>query len=280
MKSKDRNNVHLDILSTRLREVREENNLTQLELAKKVNERGTVKITTEKINYCELNIEGRKLQIEELVEIADILNVSIDYLTGRTQSKTNAVSNGLSDKRNEMIAEWGDDTLGVIDMLIQKFNDEEIIIDLKAYVFISYVTTNILSGTLLNIEEKVKENSNISHLETQQMAFLKDYINYFEKQKTTCYRTAWGIVDRHKRVFVEAEEECEKILSYNNNKDVEINFSKIMTLNLVWDLFKVTLKNGLEERIKVTLDKIVKTTSKDNKYFNKIKKFFKEVNYQ
>lgn len=278
MKSKDRNNVHLNILATRLREVREEKGITQLELAKKVNERGVIKITTEKINYCELNIEGRKLQIEELAEIAEVLDVSTDYLLGKTQSRTNATNNGLSDFTNSTIALWGNDTLGVVDMLISQYNDRGIISELKTYLFVTYVTTNIMKETIESIEDKVKRNVNITHLETQKIAFLKEYINYFEHQKTQFYNIVAVLADKHKSKFKGAIAECDKILEYNNDKSVQINFAKLIIINIPFELFKTRLKSELQKRMEIALDGMVEKTRTDNKYFNKIKKFFNDAN--
>lgn len=279
MKNKDRNNVHLNILATRLREVREEKGIKQFELAKKVNDRGIVKITTEKINYCELNIEGRKLQIEELAEIAEVLNVSTDYLLGRTESKNNKSNNGLSDLTNETIALWGNDTLGVVDMLIQQYNDSGIVTELKTYLFVTYVTTNILKDTIESIEDKVNRNIDITHLETQKIAFLKEYIKYFEYQKTQFYHMVAVLSDRHRSKFESAIAECDKILKYNNDRSVQINFAKLITINIPFELFRNHLKPELQKRMDITLDDMVEKTRTDNKYFNKIKKFFNEVNH-
>ena len=279
MKSKDRDNIHLNLLATRLREVREENNLSQLELAKKVNERGIVKITTEKINYCELNIEGRKLQIEELVEIAEVLNVSTDYLLGRTQSRKNATDNGLSDFTNATIALWGNDTLGVVDMLIQSYNDRGIVADLKTYLFVAYVTTNIFGDTIESIEDKVNKHADITHLETQKIAFLKDYIKYFETQKTQFYNMLAVLADKYRNKFESAIIECENILQYNSNKDIKIDFSKLIKVNFPFELFRNHLKSELQKLMNISLEEMVEKTGTDNKYFNKIKKYFNEVNH-
>ncbi|MCQ4925044.1 helix-turn-helix domain-containing protein [Tissierella carlieri] len=62
-----------------LRELREEKDLTQVELAKKLN------ITSQSLSQCEL---GKRLPDIEMINIlADFFNVSIDYLVGRTNIK-------------------------------------------------------------------------------------------------------------------------------------------------------------------------------------------------
>lgn len=277
MKQETRKNEYFDILSARLREIREAKGISQANLAKMVNARKKVKITTEKINYCELNIAGRKLQLEDLAEIAEVLNVSMDYLMGRTQSETNSTNNGLSDITNEMIAQWGNDTLGVVDMLIQRYNYESVITDLKTYLFVTYVATNILGDTIQGIEEKVKNKKDITHLETQKIDFLKEYIQYFGNQKTTFYRQVAVLADKHKESFEKAVEECEKILQYNSNKDIEINFGKLISINFALDLFRKQMRPELQDRMSVSLENMVETTRNDKRFFNKIKKYFREV---
>lgn len=277
MEQRNRKNEYFDILSARLREEREKQGISQADLAKMVNARKRVKITTEKINYCELNITGRKLQLEDLAEIAEVLNVSMDYLMGRTQSETNSTNNGLSDSTNEMIAQWGNDTLGVVDMLIQRYNYESVITDLKTYLFVTYVATNILGDTIQGIEDKVKNKKNITHLEIQKVEFLKNYIQYFGDQKTTFYRFVAVLADKHKDSFERAVAECEKILQYNSNKDIEINFGKLISINVSLELFRKQMRPELQDRMYISLDNMVETTSNDKRFFNKIKKYFREV---
>lgn len=76
--------------------------MSQQELATKMN------IKREKINRIENNTEGRNLSINELNKIADIFNVSTDYLLGRVESRS--IDNtelskelGLTDKSIENI---------------------------------------------------------------------------------------------------------------------------------------------------------------------------------
>ncbi|AUM89149.1 transcriptional regulator [Clostridium botulinum] len=74
----------------RLKELREEKELTQEELGKLLNvSRQTVS------GYEAENIEPN---INNLVRLADIFNVSLDYLLGRTKERYNL---NLKDKKNK-----------------------------------------------------------------------------------------------------------------------------------------------------------------------------------
>ncbi len=65
-----------NILSTRLKECRKEKGLTQIQVA-------TYCDITEKA-YQNYELMTREPKLEILIRIADLFNVSLDYLTGRT----------------------------------------------------------------------------------------------------------------------------------------------------------------------------------------------------
>ena len=66
------------IFQTRLKEERKINGLTQKQMAEKLE----LAVRTY-INYEQKGANGRQPDLELLVKMADILNVSIDYLLGR-----------------------------------------------------------------------------------------------------------------------------------------------------------------------------------------------------
>ena len=68
-----------NILSTRLKECRKEKGLTQIQVA-------TYCDITEKA-YQNYELMTREPKLEILIRIADLFNVSLDYLTGRTDIK-------------------------------------------------------------------------------------------------------------------------------------------------------------------------------------------------
>ena len=62
----------------RLRDLREDNDLTQTQLVKKLN--------MHKTTYTNYEQGKRDLPLEVAIKIADFYNVSLDYLAGRTNT--------------------------------------------------------------------------------------------------------------------------------------------------------------------------------------------------
>lgn len=69
----------LEILSKRLKELRIENNYSQYEIANLI---GIAQVT-----YSHYELGGRSISIQNLVKIAQIYNVSTDYLIGISDDK-------------------------------------------------------------------------------------------------------------------------------------------------------------------------------------------------
>ena len=65
----------MSIFSERLKELRKKNNLTQQELADKVG--------TNRVNVTKWETGMTEPRIESLIKLADLLEVSIDWLFGR-----------------------------------------------------------------------------------------------------------------------------------------------------------------------------------------------------
>ncbi|WP_097025436.1 helix-turn-helix domain-containing protein [Clostridium peptidivorans] len=74
----------------RLRELREEKQLTQEELGKLLN------ISRQAVSGYEA--EGNEPNLQNLVKLADIFNVSLDYLLGRTKERFNLNLKNKKDK--------------------------------------------------------------------------------------------------------------------------------------------------------------------------------------
>lgn len=183
-----------------------------------------------------------------MIKIAQNLEVSVDYLVGLTQSKTGDINSKVEDHTNDILDKLHNDTLGIADMLLKRLDEEEVLMDLKAYVFVSYINENILTKMLENIEDEVKRKVDIMHMETQKIKFLMEYMEYFRFQKTTYYSFAHCMAQNHKSAFDKAKIECEKILYYNQNKDIQIDFARMTSLQIVLKLFETHLLKGLEER--------------------------------
>ncbi|OSA84121.1 transcriptional regulator [Clostridium botulinum] len=78
------------MLGDRLKELREEKQLTQEELGKFLN------VSRQAISSYES--EDTEPSISNLIKLADIFNVSLDYLLGRTKERYNL---NLKDKKNK-----------------------------------------------------------------------------------------------------------------------------------------------------------------------------------
>ena len=72
-------------ISERIKELREKQNLTQSSLAKKLN------ITRSAVNAWEMGVSIPN--VEKLVELSSLFNVSVDYLLGVNSSFTINISN-------------------------------------------------------------------------------------------------------------------------------------------------------------------------------------------
>lgn len=69
----------IEILAKRLKELRKENNYSQYEIAELM---GIVQVT-----YSHYELGKRSISIQNLVKIAQIYNVSTDYLLGLSDNK-------------------------------------------------------------------------------------------------------------------------------------------------------------------------------------------------
>ena len=81
-------------ISERIKELREKQNLTQSSLAKKLN------ITRSAVNAWEMGISVPN--VEKLVELSSLFNVSVDYLLGINNSFNINISN-LSEEEKKLV---------------------------------------------------------------------------------------------------------------------------------------------------------------------------------
>lgn len=91
-------------ISERIKELREKQNLTQSGLAKKLN------ITRSAVNAWEMGISVPN--VEKLVELSSLFNVSVDYLLGINNSFNINISN-LSEEEKKLV-------LNLVNILSQK----------------------------------------------------------------------------------------------------------------------------------------------------------------
>ncbi|MBR6567897.1 MAG: helix-turn-helix transcriptional regulator [Clostridia bacterium] len=81
-------------VADKIRKLREQNGITQTELAQKLN------ITRSSVNAWEMGISAPSTQ--NIIELSEIFNVSTDYLLGVNKTASISVS-GLSDKDIELL---------------------------------------------------------------------------------------------------------------------------------------------------------------------------------
>jgi len=97
-----------------IRKLREEKNLSQIELSKKLN------ITSQSLSQYELN--KRVPDIDMINRLADFFNVSIDYLLGRTYTKHSSIS--LSTKEDLTEHKTSNEIFKEIDKLSPESQEE------------------------------------------------------------------------------------------------------------------------------------------------------------
>ena len=257
----------LETFSKRLKETREKRGLTQSELAKRVG------LKTEKINFAELNIKGRKIQIEELTEIAKELNVLSSYLLGEIQTTTNN-DNGLKDETNETIKQWQlDNKLEILNTFILKLKKYNVIYSMDALANVTYIRKDILGSTLADIKQKVENKKDLSHNQTQKIQKLVDFIDYSLKLGgMTDYAGLNFIIREQKETVEKVKEECKHILDYNMNKDIKIDFEKIQAIDEILDRFINYTNSGIvKEVMSDILEEIISERTSDKNYYKKMK---------
>lgn len=257
----------LETFSKRLKETREKRGLTQSELAKRVG------LKTEKINFAELNIKGRKIQIEELTEIAKELNVLSSYLLGEIQTTTNN-DNGLKDETNETIKQWQlDNKLEILNTFILKLKKYNVIYSMDALANVTYIRKDILGSTLADIKQKVENKKDLSHNQTQKIQKLVDFIDFSLKLGgMTDYAPLNFFIKEQKETVEKVKEECKHILDYNMNKDIKIDFKKIQAIDEILDRFINYTNNGIvKEVMSDILEEIISERTSDKNYYKKMK---------
>lgn len=258
----------LAILAMNLVKIREENNLTQNGLATLSG------VSRDKIYYAEINKQGRRLQVEDLVKIAKALNVSTDYLLGVETETSN--NNILANKTSKIISKWDNSTLGEIDKLIETFNDKGFTEDLKNYLMVSYTINNIIYKTLLEIENLIKDKKTLLDIYVQKATYLMEYIRCLRFNIIDKSTFVKCLVEDHKEELEHIDEQAGQILFYNEDKDHKIDFECIRKAIPILEEYKDYLKYRLDNAIEKSTEEVIKTTEEDQTYFNKIRKFIQD----
>ena len=95
--------VNIALLGQRIRSVRQEKGIDIADLAQRVG------VTPESLGHIERGI--RKPSLSTLILIADELDASLDYLTGRVQKIS---GDGLSEMQKQILAEFVDAVMPIV----------------------------------------------------------------------------------------------------------------------------------------------------------------------
>ena len=253
------------ILSLTISGERISKGLTIEELAEKAN------IKRETLNYAELSTEGRKLKLEDLIKIADVLEVSLDYLVGRVKEK-NAIAHDLN------LKEWGNNTLGSFDSFMEEINDKKLSYDMNAYIFVTYMNNNVLEEVLNKIRNKMERKEDLRRPEVLRVGFLADYVTYVRGQKTRIYDYLRLLVNEEwADNYIKLENECYKLREYHKNKDIKINFDYISKFQSMLKVFEAYLSYNVDNKLQKSKEDMINKINKQDNYFRKILRYFEEV---
>lgn len=270
-KKEDRKDIYWERLSVRLQQERNLQELTQQQLADKTG------VSREKINYVELNITGRTLQINELARIAKALNISMDYLVGLTESKDITSYNGLSDEANEVISTLDKSSLEMFGMIAEQFNNTGALQDWKIYRIVAMIISQLNSTLLESTETKIINKDRIPNPDMQKFAFIYTYITGMKFQTIGFPEYAKMTYEKYETGIEYAIKSLGNLLNYNKDRDLKINIKYIKDLVEPLTMFKDYVMYKLECAIKSSIDIITKQDIEDTKSYNKLKQYSNDI---
>lgn len=169
-----------------------------------------------------------------------------------------SLNSGLSvDKTIEKLRK---EPLEIFDKFMLKFEESSLYENISAYIYISYIIENVLGSTLEEIKKKVKTERRLEQNDKDKIKFLKNYFNYFEKQKIKYYNYNYIriLTEKNKTKFETAKKECEKLLIYNENKSITIDFKPIEETKAVFSIVAEELLYDIKEKQIMTSIKDIK----------------------
>jgi transcriptional regulator with XRE-family HTH domain len=259
------NNTYTEILARRLTEARMSKGMSVEQLA------DTIGVQRQTLNYVESNKEGRSLTVANLIKVADILEVSLDYLLGRVEGKSD-ISN------NYDIKEWDNNTLGSFDKFMDEIKSQNVSNDLNPYIFVTYVNNNILKEILDKISIKVKSKTALNKAEISKIKFLLEYVEYVCYYKGEYYKYLDFLVYQHwANRYDIIIKECENLVSYSNGKEVNIEFDNITRFQEMLKEFEEYLLHKIDRGLNNSIQDMMIKIVKDNRYFYNIQRYFNEV---
>lgn len=261
-------NKYLKILAERLEGVRVDNKLSQKELA---DMSGTIR---EKIMYAELNIKGRKLQIEELAEIANKLNISLDYLVGLKNEKTTIRGEEISNHDQTDNYNKEDNSTTELDSITSKvtrdLENEEMY---QFYTYIDYIIRNTLTSTLDKVKTLIEKKSNLSSMYLNNMGTAYTFICILLTSKLS----AFTLTDKKREVLELGTKALGNILIYNEDKELPMFYDHIENMKHELESIRdYLLYNLVNYKIKRQLEDASLTNVQNDKYYQKANDFMKE----
>ena len=268
----ERDNKYLRTLAERLIEVRKEDeDSSQEKFAKSVKPNADPKeqrVLKEKIMYAELNIKGRKLQIEDLAEIANYLNISLDYLVGLTDKKTTISKKVLADNKQSNTEE--DTFTEIMSKEHIDIVNEEIY---QLYKSMVYITENSLTSTLEKIKPLIERNSTLSSLYINNIASAHNFISLMLIKDIPIFM----INNKQRRTIELGVKALGNILNYNNDKTLPMLYDDIENMKLELEeisdylLYKLSRRN-LEKQ----LEKSAMKNIQNERYYQTTNEFITE----
>lgn len=261
-------NKYLETLAIRLKELRKDNgDISQEEFVKDTG------IMREKINYAELNIKGRKLQIEELAEIANKYNISLDYLVGLTNKKTTISKEDLSNKGN--IANVIEDNAVTelerdLSKVTSKTNNEEIY---KFYKSLIYITNNTLTSTFEKVKNLIERKSQLSSLYLNNISsayyFIVTILNTDIFEITLSSKT--------QEILEIGLKALGNILNYNEDKELPMFYEDIVEMKKELETISDYLLYNLSNRkIEKQIEDIAMENVSNERYYKETNEFIKQ----
>jgi len=270
-KKEDRKDIYWERLSVRLLQERNNKEWTQQELADKA------EVYREKINYAELNITGRTLQINELARISKELNVSMDYLVGLTNSKDITSYNGLSDEANEVISKLDKSSLEMFGMIAEQYSKNETLKYWKIYRIITKIISQLNSNLLESTETKVNNKDRIPNPDVQKFAFIYTSIQGIKNQMLGIPEFSKVLWEKYETTMQSSIEQCGNVLNYNEDRNLKIDFNSIKDIIEPLTMFKDYVRYNLDNSMKLAMEKITEQDIKDDKSFNKLKQYLNDI---
>ena len=264
-------NPYLCALSDRLRELRTKKDLSQQGLATKA---GTIR---EKIMYAELNIKGRVLKVDELAEIAKVLETTPDYLLGISNSRMSDNNNGLSDSTNVLANKMKKSQIGLLDKMIPEIEEQKQLDFLQIYIIVAYVNKNILPHILNDVKLKIESNRDLTSIDIQKVAFLTFYLDTFRNQNVEYTDYINFLTNNYAETIKNARNEIGQLTFYNNDKYIKVNFDTIRQVTKMLNEFESYVEYEVFKRLKKTINEMTYNYIKDDTYFNEIKQLFNEI---